>query len=294
MNPLYQVHIGLSNICNMQCLHCYSKNDRKLLHGIVSMPREKWLKIISEAKELGCFKFVIVYGEPLLANNLFPFLRDALSEEMDIEISTNGSIMNYSIAKKLWEIGVKKIQVSIDFADRERHDRYRGHSGAFDKAVNCIKILKKFPFRVKITSTILSSDVSDYENLLKLHKDLHTDMLYILPRRISTYIKKNDALLCKRNETILKFIEKNKKYSILCHDPHLFELAGGEHYEECYVGNIVHIDPLGNCRPCPLWDYVLGNVFEKKLINIWSNFDVSKFKKNISHKLCYAQTVCKK
>ena len=167
----------------MNCKHCYSRalmGTNETMDGTVL--RKDWLRLLKDASKLGCFKINLVYGEPLLSASIFKFLRDAYLLDFDVEVGTNGSTITPEISEKLWQTGVRKIHVSIDFPD-SRNDHFRRFPGSFRKATEGIKFLRNYPFRIKIATTQLSLDAKFYQSFLDLMKKLRVDTLYFLPER---------------------------------------------------------------------------------------------------------------
>lgn len=273
IKPLYQIHLGLSSRCNMNCMHCYSRSASmdKLNE---EMSRKQWIKILDEAMRLGCFKINLIYGEPLLFDNLFIFLKDAIEREYDVEIATNGSLLNNNLASKLWNIGVRKIHVSIDFPDK-RHDEFRRYKHAFKKAKNAVTSLRKYPFRIKVVTTQLPNDKEYYDQMLSLCENLKVNVLYFLPSRTKTISKTTHVSAIKQVHDLTK---KKSPVTILCHDPIFRTTYGGTHGEDCMVGNLLHIAPDGNASSCPLSGIHVGNVFNEDLKSLW--FKVNQLKQD--------------
>lgn len=267
MRPLFQIHLGLSNVCNMNCVHCYSRALETSSTCTKEMSRSAWIQILTDAHQLGCFKINLVYGEPLLFDHINRFIEDACSLDFDVELGTNGSTITETVAKQIWNLGVRKIHLSIDYPDT-RNDKFRRFPGAFEKAKNSIAILKEYPFRVKIATSQLSTEKQFYIDFLELLINMKADALYFLPerrcRQSETNFNYRDSMAILNN-----FIDENYNYNIVCHDPVSKQKYNTDSYENCFVGNILHIDPDGNARLCPLWNMTIGNVVDEGLITVW-------------------------
>jgi sulfatase maturation enzyme AslB (radical SAM superfamily) len=56
-----------------------------------------------------------------------------------VVIGSNGTLIDTDVAKQLKTSGIMAVQISIDGAEAQTHDRFRGEVGAFDKALEGAK-----------------------------------------------------------------------------------------------------------------------------------------------------------
>ena len=59
----------------------------------------------------------------------------AQSWGMRMVMAPNGTLVTAENAAKLVESGIKRVSISLDGADAQRHDRFRGVAGAFEGAL---------------------------------------------------------------------------------------------------------------------------------------------------------------
>ncbi|MFX0040184.1 MAG: radical SAM protein, partial [Candidatus Heimdallarchaeota archaeon] len=64
--------LSITSNCNLKCAGCYAAATGTLCNQTTrkTLDLEQWTKIISEARELGVFAFIIAGGEPFLMPNL--------------------------------------------------------------------------------------------------------------------------------------------------------------------------------------------------------------------------------
>ena len=69
-----RIHIEITGRCNLRCTYCYNScfNKKEILNKEVK-PFE-WKKIIDEANKIGCERFTISGGEPLLVEEIFDLI----------------------------------------------------------------------------------------------------------------------------------------------------------------------------------------------------------------------------
>jgi len=74
--------------------------------------------------------------------------------------------------------GVKRVSISLDGADSETHDTFRGIPGAFDAAVQGLRNLKALGMSVQINMTIARHNAHQLPEVLGLAKSLGADALH--------------------------------------------------------------------------------------------------------------------
>jgi len=165
----FQWHI--TNRCNFRCKHCYqvdylntselSLNELQNIGLQICSTMKKWKKQADIS---------ITGGEPFIRKDLFPFLEflNSLDDISRIDILSNGTLINNQVAEHLLEFSkITRIQVSLDGATAETHDKIRG-IGAFDKAIRGIRILNSAGFDVKVMFTLQRLNMHEITNLIDL------------------------------------------------------------------------------------------------------------------------------
>jgi MoaA/NifB/PqqE/SkfB family radical SAM enzyme len=109
--------------CNLKCTHCYSESGRGRTDEI---PLSRMAGFMTRARELGYSYVGVSGGEPLLWNDLVPFLKFARGLGFSTAITTNGTLLTADAAALLkpW---TDLIAVSVD-GPPEEHAVLRGPS----------------------------------------------------------------------------------------------------------------------------------------------------------------------
>lgn len=164
--------IEITGKCNMRCEHCRAWDEAK-----INMPLEKVEKIISFATRNAdsSFRLTISGGEPFIHPNLVEIV--SLAKQLGVEdiiITTNGSLVNQEKIAKLEELNIRNlcIQVSLDSINADTHDKFRGFRGAFDRAVNCIKLVSDSKLVSSLRATITPTTLPEVESLVEFAHDL--------------------------------------------------------------------------------------------------------------------------
>lgn len=142
---------NITRTCNLKCKHCYSNSDGQKYQGEMTTDEGKQF-----LRDLAEFKVPVVLfsgGEPLTRPDFFELVSYARQLGLRVTISTNGTLITPEVARKIKDIGVGYVGISLDGIG-ENNDRFRGRKGAFDAALagirNCLEIGQKVGLRFTI------------------------------------------------------------------------------------------------------------------------------------------------
>lgn len=190
----FNVGWGITNLCNMNCKFCYSKDTRYSTNDIII---EDWIKFIDENYE---YIDSINYGtgENAISDDFFKFILYVRNNYPNItqSLTSNGFLYErvsnnprlYDIYKKC----IDEVDVSLDFAIAEKHNYFRGQPKAYDWAINTLKMLQKD----KKTSTIVFvgfEDTMTRENI---------DGLFAIAKKYDALVRLNIYRPVSNNEQI--------------------------------------------------------------------------------------------
>jgi radical SAM protein with 4Fe4S-binding SPASM domain len=138
--------------CNLRCLHCYSSSDKDC--AVSELTTAEAVTMLRSVAGYGCPVVLFSGGEPLLRQDLFHLLRAAVKLGLRTVISTNGTLVDATAAKRFAKFGVSYVGISLD-GPRGVHDIFRARQGSFAASIegiaNCIKAGVKTGLRFTIT-----------------------------------------------------------------------------------------------------------------------------------------------
>jgi len=144
------LRIDITAFCNAKCPFCprIAMPDER---STGKMSIEKFSIIMQEAKKFG-IKILKLYitSEPLLHPDFDKFVKVAIENEMEVQISTNLSVLQHRL-NDLREIS--KLQLSIEGWDKKSYEKYR-FPLKFERAKSNFDFLTKDPFLKKIYKEI--------------------------------------------------------------------------------------------------------------------------------------------
>ncbi len=224
------VRVSVTDRCDFRCTYCMSE-DMEFLPKKDVLSLEELDRLCNTFIELGVKKLRITGGEPLVRKNimqLFSNLGKKIGNGLEeLTLTTNGSQLD-RYAQDLFDIGVKRINISLDSLDKYKFKRIT-RNGDFNKVINGIMAAKKAGLKIKI-NTVALKGINDNE-ILKLvnwcgENKFSLTFIEVMPmgeieeKRIDQYLPLTEV------ESLIK-----KKYSIT-NDP--LRTAGPARYVHCH------------------------------------------------------------
>lgn len=265
-------YISLTNRCRFNCWHC-SKEHR----GSGELPLDTIIQTIRDLQELGVSIIGFTGGEPLLRGDLETIVESVDKRSVSL-LFTSGDGLTGERARELKRRGLFGIAVSLDHVDPEIHDRRRGRKGAFETALNAIRISQKNKFYTMIqcvaTRDILIAETRkkyiDLARSLKVH-----EIRLLEPMPTGRLLgEAEDCCLTEKERKDLRFWHKRTNISRnlpkVCAFAHI---ENGEMYG-CGAGfQHMYIDAEGNVCPCDFTPISFGNVRDECLKTLWQRLN---------------------
>jgi len=269
------------------CKHCGSNAGEKYFDDELTTEEiKKTFQEIADNLNAKKIMLAITGGEPLLRKDLFEVMRFARDLGFSWGIVTNGYLVDEDIVKKMGESGMKSIVISIDEIGRA-HDDFRGKEGAYDRAINAVKLLAKaeFPKILQITTTIHQGNIDSLDEMRDVFLQLGINSWRIMNVDPIGRVEKNKELLLNKEQfqRMLQFIKDTRKSSKIeitydCSGFLGLEFEGEvrDNYFFCPTGiNIASILHNGDIFVCPnvprRQELIQGNIRKYKFSEVWNN-----------------------
>ncbi len=270
---LLSMEIEFNNVCNFRCVYCYAfENGRKRNE----LTKEQFKDVITQAKELGAHKIIVLGGEPMLYPHIMEMIRFIRGLGMDIELFTNGTALSVDMARTLYELKVRVV-LKMNTFDEKLQDTLSGRKGAYAQIQEAFNNLKKAGYpsedRFMGVSTIICQ-----QNIAELPKM----WVWLRDQNIAPYFemitpqggaKDNVALdiTTRQAEDFFRTIAELDRAKYGNHWDPRPPLVGGvclRHQFSCAVSSEGHV------QPCVGVTIPIGNVREKKLKDILGDSEV--------------------
>jgi 12,18-didecarboxysiroheme deacetylase len=137
--------------CNLKCLHCYAQATAGGAPDELS--RQEGLDLLRDLQDFGVPVVLFSGGEPLMRPDLFDLVEKTVALGMRAVISTNGTLINREMAKRLKDLGLSYVGISLD-GTAAVHDKFRGEQGAFAAAMAGVRHCQAEGLKVGLRCTV--------------------------------------------------------------------------------------------------------------------------------------------
>jgi radical SAM protein with 4Fe4S-binding SPASM domain len=151
---------NVSRTCNLHCIHCYSDSEARKYPG--ELTHEQGRALLDDLAAFGVPAVLLSGGEPLARPDTLELARYGRSLGLKFTLSTNGTLIDLKMARRIREIGFSYVGISIDGIG-STNDRFRGVDGAFARAVRGIRNCKTVGQRVGLRLTLTPATVEDLD-----------------------------------------------------------------------------------------------------------------------------------
>jgi len=250
--------------CNFRCIHCSANrfmNKRKARSFTVDDAKN----LAEQADELGLARFVMTGGEPLIAKELDEFVEAINPDKFYINCDTNGWLLDNKKARHLKNIGIDRIQLSIDSLNPEEHDSFRNRKGAFEKALRAVDAAVDAGLDIFIQTVATKQRLysEEFVRFIEYFNKRDIGVFVSFAKPVGVWEGKFDVMIDKKD--IIYFErELETKYNVFSHLTPAYGLNMGCHA----VKGMISITQYGDVMPCPYIHVSLGNVFEEPLEKI--------------------------
>jgi AdoMet-dependent heme synthase len=152
--------------CNLDCIHCRASATTGPHSG--ELDTAEAFRLLDQIAEIAKPIIILTGGEPLLRDDIFDIAAYGTKIGLRMVMAPNGTLVTEPIAKKLVDSGIKRISVSLDGATRESHDKFRKVEGAFDGALNAMKIARKIGLDFQVNTTITKTNLDQIPKIQQL------------------------------------------------------------------------------------------------------------------------------
>jgi len=282
------VYWECTNLCNYNCIHCYSSSGNK--NKTAFLPFKIIKKMIREFARLGVEFLSIGGGEPLLYPDIFNAIKYATSLGLAIEMTTNGSLLTSQVIEKLKSSGLKFIQISLDGANPKTYNKIR-INGNFDYVIDAINRAAK-NFTLSVCTVINKLNKFEILDILEITKLAGAKHYRVIPQmdvgrgenvkklRLSRReLRAANELVSKLRRTERGIINVQFNENLLSPKEKNIFWMPENHYGCSAARTTCGIDAKGNVYPCSFMareELRCGNIKNKTLLEIWSNSKVMK------------------
>lgn len=244
----------LTSRCNLACPHCYEGRRE----GAVELDTREWLAVLDALAETGALILVASGGEPLLRSDLFDILEGAGERRFAVTLKTNGTLLTEERARRCWDLGVSKLDISLYHSVADKHDAFVGRRGSFDRSTEALRAFRALGGKVRASVVTMNWNAEDIPRLMDRCE--REGWKYGVDLRVCVTVEGDRAPAAYRasaDQIHRLLMDRRLSNPIVDHEA----LPPAPDDELCGAGSkSVTIRPDGEVWPCNLLPMSMGNV----------------------------------
>ena len=259
-------HVDLTMRCNEVCVHCY-----RVIEDRRELTTEEVRRLLDELADAGSLYLTFSGGEIFLRPDLFELIADAKRRRFDVRLKSNALLITEERARRLRELGVRQVDVTIYSADPARHDAVTKVPGSLARTLEGVDRLLAAGVRVKLNCPLMRETFAGYKAVLAL-----ADRLGV-PCGIDPMITtRNDGdratVPLRIAPAQYKAVKADSRLNPEAGRPVAAPPAVRPDLDESVCGaghNAVYVSSYGDVMPCVAMPIACGNVREAPFRDIW-------------------------
>jgi len=263
----------LNSACNLGCLHCCEEAGRSMPD---EMTKNEALDFCKQVVELDIPYMAISGGEPLTCPHLFDVCRFIRDNNISLKIETNGELIDDEFARRLAELKLRSVQVSLDGATPETHEKLRV-GGDWKKAVAACKYLVQHGVNTEIVFVPTKFNIHEISDVIDLAYSMGVYGIYTGKIMQIGRAAKNWDILCPSDEEYEEFSkvlrEKKAAYEgkllVYCYAHDVIEELK---YRIESPSASVLVLPNGKVKLINSLPFICGDLKKESLSQVWENY----------------------
>lgn len=177
LSPPTTVLWDFTNRCNLACQHCAVSSGAP---DGDELSTKECQRVIDELANFGVQELVFSGGEPLIRRDLLGLAEHAKNRGLKLQVATNGTLITKRTAQRLADVAIH-VQVSLDGAQPETHDNFRGIPRSWERATRGIRYLASTGLPVTVGSVVTTANIAEIPALYDLAEKLGARTFRLIP-----------------------------------------------------------------------------------------------------------------
>lgn len=274
--------------CPLHCAYC--SNPVNLTAKQDEIALSHWLRVLTEAREMGAVQLGFSGGEPLLRKDLEQMVAHASELGFYTNLITSGIGLTEKRLAKLKEAGLDHIQLSFQAANAETNDLIGNRRHAFANKLEVAKLIKQYDYPMVLNFCLTAQNIDQIDDVLALSCELGADFVELATVQYYGWAYVNrDQLLPTRQALEEAEAKVNAFRAQQQGKGPKFIFVAPDYYDDrpkaCMNGwgsTFLTVAPDGSALPChsaKILPLTFPKVQEKSLQEIWyQDFSFNQFR----------------
>ncbi|MCF8146895.1 MAG: mycofactocin radical SAM maturase [Deltaproteobacteria bacterium] len=260
--------------CNLRCVHCLSDSGAG---AEKELSAKECREIVDALTGIRVFQVNIGGGEPFIREDFMDLLAYCHEKGLVTCVSTNGLLIDDSLAKRLSQLEMLYLQVSLDGATAEVNDPIRG-KGSYKRILEALECLSRHGVDFSVNAVLTRTNYPQLEELRTLAKDFGAE-LRVSRFRPSGRGKESRDWLAPDTRQLEAFAAWLEGHELVRTGDSFFCLTSENRRRKgldmCGAAKMTCcISPAGDVYPCAFLQerpFLAGNVRENEFKDMWDH-----------------------
>jgi heme b synthase len=160
----------VTKTCSLDCRHCRANAaDREFAHEFTT---KECFRLLDSIASFAAPIIILTGGEPMARDDIYDIARYGTSLGLRMVMAPCGMLINRENTREMKESGIQRISLSLDGADRQTHDSFRGVEGAYDAVMRAAAIARELGLEFQINTTVTRYNYKQLGAILDLAIDM--------------------------------------------------------------------------------------------------------------------------
>jgi radical SAM protein len=186
-------------------VHC--RADAQSCRHPLELTTDEGYRLLDQIHTLGSPVFVITGGDPLKRADIFDLIAYAVNRGLSVAVTPSGTpLLTPATVRRIHDLGVKRVALSLDGPAAEIHDRFRQQPGSFEWTVAGIRAAGSCGLPVQINTTVTRRNLPSLPELAQLVGDLGAVMWSVFFLVTVGRAQSADQLTAEEYEGVFAFL----------------------------------------------------------------------------------------
>ena len=174
----------MTKACALACRHCRAQAQPQ--RHPMELSTQEGFDLLDQMAEFGNRPIVILTGgDPLMRRDLFAFVGYGLEKGLRVALSPSATaLVRPETLRWLKDAGLSRISFSLDGANSQTHDAFRGVPGSFQRTLECAADAAEAGLSVQLNTTVTrynATQLTDLADVVGSSEAVLWDLFFLVP-----------------------------------------------------------------------------------------------------------------
>jgi len=205
----------ITRSCSLNCRHCRANAADLAYENELST--EECFRVLDALASFASPIVILTGGEPMARPDFLSIVRYGTSLGLRMAAAPCGPLVDRESARAMKEAGIRRISLSLDGADAQTHDAFRGVEGSFDSVIAAAAAARDAGLEFQINSTFSLFNSHQLEEIIELVEEIGAVAFHpflLVPTGRGEDLAEYELSAGAYEEMLHRFYEKSRGHGI--------------------------------------------------------------------------------